>query len=490
MGGSLLLGLDLGTSGVRAGLFDPEDGRPVKVAKAPYRTDAPRPGWAETPPERWRRAAFRALRELGPRARDTAAVGLSVLFPALTPMDEKGRALRPAILYCDQRSAPEVEALGEKRERLERLIGNRLAPGTCALTSLLWLRKHEPDVYRRTRVFGLANTCLAHALTGVFATDPSCAGLSGLVEPSREGGWSEAVAELAGVEVDRWAPIRPSASVVGEVTRQASRATGLPEGTPVVIGGGDAPVAAFGGGAINPGDAFCILGSSDNVIHLSRTAKPDPRCCNTPHCIGGRWASIATVTCGGAAIEWFARTFLGPKAKAADVERLASRSRPGARGVLFLPYLRGERTPVWDPKARGVFFGMTSSTNRVDMARAVMEGVAHAFRQIVGEAPARLVAAGGGASGALIMELRASAVNRPVRVLKFQDTSTLGAALLAGLGVGVYRSPARALAATRSLRKTRVVRPDKAVAAEMAEAFETYERLYPALNDVFAGAGT
>ena len=485
MAGSLLLGLDLGTSGVRAGLFAPEDGRPVKVAKAPCRTDAPRPGWAETPPERWRRAAFRALRELGPRARDAAAVGVSVLFPALTPMDAKGRALRPAILYCDQRSAPEVQALGARRERIERRIGNRLAPGTCALTSLLWLRKHEPETYRETAVFGLANTFLAHALTGVFATDPSCAGLSGLVETGRENTWSEPVARLAGVGVDRWAPIRPSASVVGEVTRRASRATGLPAGTPVAIGGGDAPVAAFGGGALDAGDAFCILGSSDNVIRLSASAWADPRSCNVPHCVEGRWASIATMTCGGAAIEWFAKAFVGPKAGAANVERLALRSRPGAGGVCFLPYLRGERTPVWDAKARGVFFGMTSSTTLADMARAVMEGVAHAFRQIMGDAPARLIAAGGGASGELIMKLRASAVNRPIRVLDFQDTSTLGAALLAGIGSGLYPSPRRALDATRSLRKTKVVRPDKALAAEMARAFETYGRLYPALRDVF-----
>lgn len=483
MGRDLLLGLDVGTSSVKAGLFAPE-GRLAALTRVPYRTEMPHPGWAETPPERWWRAAARAIRGLGGVGDRVAAVGLSVLFPALTAMDEQGKALRPAILYCDQRSAKEAADLGGDRRQIERLTGNRMLPGTCSLSSLLWLRHHESGVYRRAHVFGHACTFLAHRLTGRLAVDRTSAGLSGMMAMGREDAFSARLCGLAGVELGRLPTVLRCSDVVGGVTRAAARTTGLRTGTPVVIGTGDAAAAAFGAGLAGPDRALCVLGSSDNVVTASRTPALDPHACNMAHCVDGCWVSIATATSTGTSVDWFAREFLSRHATGRDVVRLAAKSPPGARGVVFLPYLQGERTPVWDPGARGVFYGLTASTTREDMARAVLEGCAFAFRQVVQTRPGRpkLLVVGGVAQSRPQVQMRASVVGRPLHVMAFQETAALGAAMLAGLGAGVYRSPRAAIAATDALRETRPIRPEGAERRVYEERFRTYEGLYPALK--------
>jgi xylulokinase len=284
--------------------------------------------------------------------------------------------------------------------------------------------------------------------------------------------------------VERWPAIRCSTDVVGEVTRTAARATGLRPGTPVVIGTGDAPAAAFGAGLIDPGRRFCVLGSSDNVVTASKEPISGDQGCNMAHCVKGRWITIATSTSAGASVEWFAQAFLEKQATAREVERLAAKSPPGANEVLFLPYLQGERTPVWDPHARGLFFGLTASTSLADMARAVLEGTAFAFRQVVETTPRKgpLIAVGGTTQGELSMQTRTSVLKKSMRVPEFQGTSTLGAAMLAGMGVGVYGSATEAVRATQSLRKTRTIRPRREWVAIYQKRFEVYAQLYPRLR--------
>jgi len=481
MARTLLLGVDVGTSAVKAALFEPE-GRLVAMARAACRPDSPRPGWSETPPQRWWNATREALAALGPRVDDAAGLGLSVLFPALIALDARGRPLRPAILYNDQRSAHTVARLGPRRAAIERLTGNRLAPGTCSLSSLLWLREHEPAAYRNAAVFGHVDTFLVHKLAGVFAMDRGNASLSGLVELGREERFSQRLCRLAGVDPERLPRLLRSADTAGGVTRAAARATGLRSGTPVAAGTGDAVAAVFGAGVIEPGCMLCVLGSSDNAAVVSRAPNPNPHACNTAHCVDGRWVSISTATSTGAAVDWFARAVL--KAEPAELLRQAAKSPPGARGVLFLPYLQGERTPVWDPGARGAFAGLSAATTQADLARAVIEGAAFAFRQIAecqGRAR-RIVAVGGGARARLAVQVRATALGRPIEVMDFSETPALGAAMLAGVAAGVYPSAAAAVAATQGCRKCRVVSPVPEWRRAYRERFEAYAGLYPRLK--------
>jgi len=497
----LLLGIDIGTSGVKAALFTPE-GRIEGLAGVAYRVDTPHAGWAEVPPERWWRAMTGALKLLARERPDglksVGAVGFSVLFPALVPLDAAGRPLRSAILYCDQRSTDQVAALARHAplERLERQTANRIVPGTCSATSMLWIRDRERGVYRRTKFFGHANTYVVARLTGRIAMDKSNASLTGLARMGREERFSARLVERFGLDGGKLPEVLPSAAVAGCVTARAARATGLPRGTPVVMGAGDAPAAAFGAGLAHGDKIFCVAGSSDCAVLATSTPPTDSRFANCAYCVEGAWVSIATQTSTGAAVAWFARSLLPPGAGAADVERVARGSAPGAGGVIFLPYLQGERTPHWDPLARGVFFGMSLATGRSEAARAVLEGTALGLREAIealeasyGRRGARMFAVGGSTRNRLWMQIKASALNRPIHVLEFQEFSTLGAALLAGLGTGVYKSASSAFRATAALRRYRTVHPVPGWRRLYAEAYPVYRRLYGSLKRDFRMLG-
>ena len=243
----------------------------------------------------------------------------------------------------------------------------------------------------------------------------------------------------------------------------------LPKGVPVAIGAGDAPAAAYGAGLLDEPDIFYAAGTTDCLMFTSTRAHPDARFANCAYCTPGRRVSIATMTSSGAAVTWFARQWVGARASAATVEALAANSPAGAGGLVFLPYLQGERTPMWDPQARGLMLGLQLGTRRQDMARAVLEGTALGLRMVVetlessfGTRARRIVAIGGGTQNRLWMAIKAAALGRSIHVMSYQETSTLGAALLGGIAAGVYRNARQALRATRGLRRTTVIRPNNA----------------------------
>ncbi len=497
----LLLGIDVGTSAVKAGLFDAE-GPLFGLGRTAHAVSAPRPTWAECDPELWWRGILKSLAEacrqadVGPQ--DVAAVGMGVLFPVVVPLDRNARALHPAILYSDQRSLNQVRAIEDAigRKRYEGMIGNNLVPGTCAVTSMAWLRDEKPEAYSKAATLASGNTFVAARLTGEFCADPSMVGLSGLVDISDPWRWSADLCEQVGIDADRLPRIAGAAEVIGGVSQAAARETGLRPGTPVVCGAGDVIVSAVGAGALSPDTLVYIAGSTDSVAMPVRQPTSGRRWACTGYVPRDTWLGIGANTSSGVSVEWFAREVLDRTGDAGlrEMTQLAATSPPGSNRLLFLPYLQGERTPVWDPLARGMFVGLTSATTRADMARAVFEGTSFALRQLVdcaedaaGQAPREIRAVGGGTNNDLWNQIKADVLQRPLQVLGFQETGALGGALLAGLGAGLYASFEEAVTVARSVGGTRTVEPDPMVAGLYDELFNLYERLYPQTQQIAHG---
>ncbi|HUT36503.1 MAG TPA: FGGY family carbohydrate kinase [Planctomycetota bacterium] len=496
--GELLAGLDIGTSGVKVGVAEP-GGRMLGLGRATHENDSPHEGWVQCDPERWWRGVAAALgqacSQAGVAAADVRAVGVSVLFPCVAPLDGGGRALYPALLYCDRRSFAEAEAIAAliPREQYEATIGNVLVPGTCAATSLLWLRSHQPDAWRQARAFGFANTAITARLTGEFCTDPTQVALSGLVDIRDPWRWDEGLCERLGVDIGRLPRVAGAAEVVGTVTRTAAEETGLRAGTPVVCGCGDVPASALGAGAADPGTVVYVAGSTDCVAAPTRAPTADRRWVNSAYIPRDLWLPIGTTTSSGVSVEWFIREVLGHAGTDGlrAMTELAEQAPLGAHRLLFLPYLQGERTPIWDPLARGCFFGLSATTTRADLARAVLEGTALALRQVieclesvVGSPVDEIRAVGGGTRNALWNQIKADVLRKRLAILEFQETSSLGAALLGAMGVGLHETFSSAAAAARSCNRAGAVAPDASRADSYDELYEQFAGLYPATRKI------
>ena len=491
----MLLGIDLGTSSLKVMLVDP-DASVTLVEREPIQVMRPGPGAAEGDPHAWWGALVRILQRMREQhqveMRSVRGVGISAIYPALVPMDADGNALRHALLYCDLRSAPQAEALAASfgRRRFEARTGNRLTPGTCTLPGVLWLRDHEPRTFAATHIFGQATTFLVHKLTGEFALDASQASLSGMCRSGHELEWDNDILSHVDLDASRLPPLFEPTEVVGQVTERVARTTGLPAGVPVVAGAGDAPLAALGGGVSTAHRLFCCAGTTDCLMFSGTCPPANPVFANCRYALPGLWVSIGTMSCAGAAVKWFCDDIMHCTAE--EMTRWAAEAPPGARGLVFLPYLQGERTPWWDPSATGVFFGLTTRVGRAEMCRAVFEGVAFGWRQIVALIEeeyafraAQVTLVGGGSTNRLWNEIRASALGRPVDVLGFSETSSLGAALLAGIGVGVFADAEAAANATRALHETERIAPRLEWMARYDDAFAVYDRLYPTVRELY-----
>lgn len=479
----LLLGIDLGTSSVKAGLFHP-DGQLVAVENAHWPLRAPYPGWTEAEPERWRRAMRQALAKLPPQAlARVKSVGVSALFPALLLLDEDGRPLRNAILYSDQRSGEQVEKIDRifSIDRLQKLTANRVVPGTCTLASILWARENEPATIERAATIGHANTFLLKLLTGEPALDFGSASLSGLVEMGRDC-YSPEICAAFDIDMKKLPPLVDSSAPVGKITPEASKSTGIPAGAVVAAGGGDALVGALGAGASDADDIFYVAGSSDCFTVRTDIAPRDLTFANCRFLLPGSYASIAATTTTGASLEWLGRNVLGFRGQCGErVMELAARSPAGANGVVFLPYLQGERAPLWNPNLRGVFTGLSAASGRDDMARAVLEGAVFTAKQALeatlqsfNPPSPRLLTVGGGARGELSLNTRAAVFGLPLEVLEFQDVTTLGAAMLGGLAAVIYASENEAIERTAPLRNIREIAPDKSLAGFYREHYKRF----------------
>ncbi len=485
------LGIDLGTGAVKAVVTDAQ-GRVQSVGSAEHPTSHPRPGFAEQEPERWWEATVRAVREAVARAAgyEIAAIGLSGQMHGTVLLDSADRPFRPAVIWADTRSAAQVERLTAEigKERLIEIAGSPLAAGFQAAT-IRWFQDEQPDVWRHVRRIALPKDYLGWRLTGTWATEPSDAA-STLLLDVRQRDWSDTILAAVGISRDQLPPVLPSASPRGRLLPEAAAALGLPSGIPVVAGGGDAPIAALAAGVVEPTTMLLTISTGSQVIVPTDGVRPDPGgrihawcSCLEPGPGAAGWYQMGATMVSGLALRWLRdRVFALPAADAYDqMTEWAASVPPGAGGLLFLPYLAGERTPHMDPQARGLFLGLTAEHGREHLTRAVMEGatlaLADAFSilETLGAKPNHAILAGGGARSALWRQIVADVFGLPIQPLLDVEGSALGAALLAYACVS-GANPAKT--ATTWARYGEPVTPDP-------KAHEVYQALLPLFRDAY-----
>ena len=487
MADGVFLGLDVGTSGVRAILVR-RTGDVVASATSPLTLSTPRPGWAEQDPEDWWAASIGAITEAVAQVPDepVLAVGISGQMHSSVFLDRDGRVIRPALLWCDGRTTPQCAEITRRvggEATLRALVSNPALEG-FTLPKILWLRDCEPAAYARLATVLLAKDFIRYRLTGALATEPSDASGSLMFDPVRMK-WSDDL--LAAVDMPRelLPDVGGSAEILGRVHRGAATATGLATGTPVVGGGADNACGAAGVGVVRQGDAVASWGTSGTV--LAPTDKPlvEPgmRAHTFCHVAPKLWYVMGVVLSAGGAFAWYRVQLARVSHELLDAE--AAAIPPGAEGVTFLPYLQGERTPHRDASARGAFLGLTLAHTRAHLTRAVLEGVCFALRDSVslleslGLAPEELLLTGGGARSPFLRQLQADVYGLPVATVNREEGPAYGVALLAAVGAAAFPDLTTATRAT--VTRSAVLRPN-------ADTRRAYDDAYARFQHAFAAA--
>lgn len=486
------MGIDVGTGGTRALLVDAHGA--VKAAFTAPHEDMrmEQPLWAEQRPENWWNAAQIAVRgvlhESGVSGSDVLGIGLSGQMHGLTLLDHADRIVRPALIWCDQRSQPQVDYVNRTAGAafvLEQTANPMLTGFT--LPKLLWVRDHEPQQYARIRKVLLPKDYLRFELTGEYVSDVSDASGTGVFDVVHRK-WAFPLADELGVDRALWPSICESSDVSGRVTAKAAAATGLAEGTPVAGGAGDQAASAAGNGIVEPGIVSCTIGTSGVVFAHLAQPKYDAkgRVHTFCHSVRDAWHVMGVTQGAGLSLQWFRNT-LAPGVSYEALTAEAATSPAGAQGLFWLPYLMGERTPHLDAEARGGWIGLTAKHQRADMIRSVLEGVAHSqmdcleIIESMGVAVKSVRLSGGGAKSPFWRQMFANVFGKQVVTLESQEGSAYGAALLGMVATGVFASLPEACAAT--IRQVDVVEPN-AEASEYKTGHKRYQALYPALKGV------
>jgi len=499
---SYLLGIDVGTTSTRA-LIVAEDGTVIASHATEYPLATPRPNWAEQPPHAWWDAACAsigvALAEAGIGGGQIAGVGLSGQMHGSVFLDSADEVIRPAILWCDQRTARQCESITETVGE-QPIVEETLNPVLTGFTApkIVWLRDEEPERYARVRKVLLPKDYLRLRLTGEYATEVSDAsGTSLLNVPERR--WSDVM--LDRLEIPReWLPeVYESPEVSGAITAKAAAATGLAEGTPVVGGGGDQAAGAVGNGIVSSGVVSVSTGTSGVVFaHLDEPAMDEKLRTHTfCHAVPGKWHVMGVMLSAGGSLRWMRDTLCGAEVQVAaemDADPYAlmtaeaAQAPVGSEGLVFLPYLTGERTPYPDPNARGVFFGLSLRHGKAHMIRSILEGVAYGLRdsfeiiEAMGVEIGEVRASGGGARSALWRQIQTDVTGHPHSTINVDEGPAYGVALLAAVGIGVYDSVEEACGATIN-----TVDAPKVNAASH-RLYSDYHRVYQRLYRQLAGS--
>jgi xylulokinase len=500
-----LLGIDVGTSGTKVLVWDPEQARIVGEATGEHSLQSPHPGWAEQDPAEWWRATCQATRGALAAAKvkgnDVIGIGLSGQMHGSVFLDARNEVVRPCILWCDNRTAPECDEITRVagKENLHRWVANPALPGFTA-PKAVWLKNHEPENFRRTAHLALPKDFIRLRLTGDLKTEVSDAAGTILFDVENRR-WCDALIERLGLSRSWFVPVMGSEEVTGTLTREAAKALGLREGTPVVGGGADNAAGAVGSGIVREGRVFVSLGSSGVVLTPTDTFRVDPQerlhtfCASVP----GQWYLMGCMLTAGLALRWARDTLctdLRARAAAekADVYDLmmdeVAASPPGARGVCFLPHLQGERSPLNDPSASGAFAGLGLTTSRGDLLRALVEGITYNLRACLDVARElgcpieEIRLTGGGANSPVWRQLCADVFDAEITVLGTAAGPALGAALLAGVGAGIYPN-VRATEAAVPTGERLAPRPESA--RRQAELYSRWRALYPTLRPWMRG---
>lgn len=500
-----LLGLDLGTSGVKA-LLLPVDGPSVNgySATVPLSLDTPRPGWSEQRPEDWWRATVHAIRAILHEScvdrTEIAGVAISGQMHGATLLDGEGLPVRPCILWNDQRSAPQCDAITNQvgLDQFLKWVGNPALAGFTA-PKLLWMREHEPELWGRVQTVLLPKDYLTFRLTGNLVTELSDASGTLLLDVARRR-WSAEMLKALDLSDSLLPELHASTDIVGKVTAEAASATGLPLGTPVVAGGADNACAAVGMGVVRPGDVLASLGTSGTLLAPTTQPQADPvgRLHLFCHVVPDSWYVMGVVLSAGGSLRWFRDSLAEPEVQRAIAEgrdpyevivEECLRVPAGSDGLIFLPYLTGERTPHADPHARGVFFGLSVLHTRAHLARSVIEGVTYALtdsadliRQL-GIQVERVHVTGGGSSSTLWRQILADVLEAQVVTAATDAGPSLGAALIAGVGVGVF--PSLPEATDRVIALGAETEPEPSMVEMYRRYRAIYTTLYPALQKQF-----
>lgn len=492
---SYLIGIDVGTTGAKALLID-ENGTVVASATEEYPLLTPRPLWAEQDPADWWRATVRSigrvLADSGAKAADIKGLGLSGQMHGSVFLDENNQVIRPAILWCDQRTAKQCDWITETvgPDTLHKETCNPCLTGFQA-GKIIWLRDNEPENYSQLRKVLLPKDYVRFMLTGEFVTDVSDASGTSLFNvPERR--WSDAILDAIGLDKALLPDVVESPEVTGGISDEVATETGLMPGMPVVGGAGDQAAGAVGNGIVREGIVSSTTGTSGVVFAHMESPRMDPElrthtfCCAVP----GKWHVMGVMLSAGGSLRW-ARDELCRSEK--DVAALmgvdpyelmtaeAAKVPPGAEGLLFLPYLSGERTPYPNPNARGVFFGLTLAHTKRHMLRAIMEGVAFGLRDSfeilrdMGIEITHVRASGGGARSVLWRQIQADVSGQAHNIINIDEGAALGAALLAGVGAGIWDSVEEACDAV-----IRVVDTTEPI-SDNVELYNRYWQVYRAL---------
>ncbi|MCL1951490.1 MAG: xylulokinase [Oscillospiraceae bacterium] len=491
----ILIGLDIGTSSCKALAID-ENARLLASEAEEYPCASPHPGWSEQDPADWWRGACAALSRLMQKLDPSriAAIGLSGQMHGMVALDAQTQVLRPAILWNDQRTARQCEGITRAAGGpggLLRLTNNAMLTGFTG-GKIAWFRENEPALFAQCVKIINPKDYINFLLTDEIATDVSDASGTGFYDVEH-GRWSSELLDILGISENLFAKAYQSTEVIGTITKEAAELTGLPEGLPVVAGGGDAVLSAVGMGLEEAGQLAVTLGTSGVVArHVPAFFENEgAKLQFSRACLPGLFHVMGVTLSAAGSYQWLEGLLGDPRlasrgARYRALDEAASQSPPGANGALFLPYLSGERCPVNDADATGCFLGMRGQTSKGDLARAVLEGVAFSLRQAYdlmasATGPAkRLTLAGGGAVSPLWRQIFADAFALPAVTLEAGDEgSSFGAAILAGLGAGVWENPAQALGQLRVKSETLPIEGHVPV---YRERYEAYQKIYPAIR--------
>ena len=485
-----LLGIDIGTSAVKAAVFD-FSGSLIADSLESYPTFYPQPRFAEQDPDEWWAAVCRAVKSIAQRVnpRDISAVGIDGQGWAAVAADSEGNPLCRTPIWTDTRSVAQCDEMRSVMSDGEwfEICKNPIQPG-YSLPKVLWYKENAPDVFSKAVYILQSNSFIGMRLTGNASQDVS-QGYAYHFFDMKNRRWDESALKALGLPAELFPEPVQCSKVIGSVTAQASRETGMCEGIPVIAGGLDAACAALGVGAVSPGTTQEQSGQAGGMSICAAGCGSTPDLIMGCQTVPGMWLLQGGTTGGGGALKWLRETMF-PDLSFEEMSALADQAPAGSGGVTFLPYMAGERSPIWNPDACGVFFGLNFGVNRGQIIRACMEGVAYALRhnletaEAAGARAETLRAMGGSANSRVWTQIKADVTGRGIEVPASDTATTLGAAVLAGVGTGVWRDFGDAVRQTVRVRKTYT--PDPAAKAVYDRGYETYRQLYERLRDLMS----
>jgi len=491
-----LLGIDIGTSGTKGVLMDRE-GKIFTRAGREYSIDIPQPGWAEQDPKMWWEATTRVIREVLKKSevnpQQIRGIGLSGQMHGTVFLDKNLQPFRPAIIWADQRSSSQCESIYRKigKERLAELTGSPIATGFM-FSTLLWMKENQPEVFNQIYKVILAKDYIRYKLTGNLGVEVTDASSTLLLDIKRRC-WSEELLGILGLPLDILSKeVHESQEVAGYLLAEVARDTGLLEGIPVVYGGGDQSMQAVGNGVIRPGILSSTIGTGGQLFITVDKFTYDPRLrihtfC---HAIPNTYHLLGAILSAGLSLKWLRENILQAPDSYQIFDEEVEKIRAGSEGIIFLPYLLGERSPYMNSQAKGVFFGLNLKHHRAHMIRAIMEGVVFALRdclEVFEELDVkveRVIASGGGANSKVWRQMQADIFNKEISMTQSIEQAAMGAAILAGVGVRIYKDVEDGCKKVVKLKEEKI-KPIPENVDIYHKQFEIYKSLYQDLKEDF-----